>query len=470
MGITSAFSASQSGLAAVEKWAEITAGNIANADRAGFVRKSVTRGPSPGGGVQVTAIRRETDAAVERLHRIELSRAGRQEAMASGLELYTSRLGEPGSPGSLLGRIDALQSAFTHLANGPDQLALQSAAVEAAKGVAGALADTSAALSETLTTTLKRLEVSVGTLNSGLTRIGELNRQIAIVPPGTDKHAALLDEAGALLDNLSELADLRAVSDGSGRITVYTAGGTALVEGTDARILRFDEATAALFAGDVDITPGRAGARGFEEGGLAGQIFLVGEAIPLMRRQLDETARALIEGFEAADASLAPGDAGLFTDNGAAYSAAGLDGLAERIAVNMAVRPETGGEPWRLRDGINAAAQGPASDATQLYAFVDMLESEQPFDPSGQLGTSATIAGFAASLVADQQQIRVAAQERRDILLAGAASMEAVRSGISGVNRDDELQQLIEIEQSYAANSTVIRTLGEMLDTLLAAF
>jgi flagellar hook-associated protein 1 FlgK len=469
MGITSAFATSRSGLAAVEKWAEITSGNIANADRAGYVRKSVVRDPSPGGGVQVSAIRRETDAAVERLHRIEMSRAGRQDAVASGLELYTTRLGQPGASGSLLGRIDALQTAFTQLANAPDQPALQSVALEAAKGAARTLGETSTALGEVRTTARQRIDVSVGTLNAGLSRIGELNRQIALATPGTDGQAALLDEAGTILDDLSDIADLRTVTDAVGRITVYSAGGTELVEGTAVKPISWDDATASLFAGDIDITPDRAGARGFGEGRLAGEVFLLTEAIPLMQRQLDEVARTLIDGFAAADASLAPGQAGLFVDRDALYPPAPATGLAGRIEVNVAVRPDLGGDLWRIRDGIGALAEGPAADATQLNAFVEMLEGPQAFDTAAGLGTGTTFAAFTASLVADQQQLRVTAQERREALKAGAASIEAVRSGISGVNRDDELQKLIEIEQSYAANSRVIRTLTEMLDTLLAA-
>jgi flagellar hook-associated protein 1 len=469
MGISSAFAASRSGLAAVEKWAEITSGNIANGDRAGYVRKSVLREPAPGGGVLVSGIRRETDAAVERLHRIELSRVGRQEAVASGLELYTTRLGEPGAPGSLLGRVDALTSVFTQLANAPDQFALQNAAVDASRGVAQALNQTSAALREARSTALQRAETSVGTLNVGLGRIAELNKQIVFAAPGSDAQAALLDEAGMILDRLAEVADLRIVTDGQGRTSVYTAGGTALVEGPVAKTLRLDGAGPALLADDIDITPGRPGARGFEEGRLAGEMALLTETIPRMQRQLDEMARALIDGFTAADASLAPGEDGLFLDRTGAWPPAGLDGLADRIAVNDRVLTEAGGAPWRLRDGIGALAQGPAADATQLNAFVAMLEGAMTFDAAAGLGTSSTLSGFATDLVANQQQIRVSAQERRESLQAGAAALEAVRSGISGVNRDDELQKLIEIEQSYAANSTVIRTLTDMLDTLLAA-
>ena len=54
----------------------------------------------------------------------------------------------------------------------------------------------------------------------------------------------------------------------------------------------------------------------------------------------------------------------------------------------------------------------------------------------------------------------------------GAATFAAIameRSSSEGVNIDDELQKLLAIEQSYAANSQVISALTRMMDTLLAA-
>jgi flagellar hook-associated protein 1 FlgK len=465
MSITSAFGAARSGLAVVEKRAEITAGNLANADRAGYVRRTVLQGPQAMGGVMLEGIRREADTAVERLHRIELSRSGRQEAIASGLELYTTRLGEPGSEANLVVRLSDLQNAFTQLANAPEQIALQGAVLQAAEGLARTLNDTSLALGEARMLARSRIDVSVGTLNSRLARIAELNREIAVAGSGTDQRAALFDEAGTLLDDLASVADLRTVQDWQGRMTVYTSGGTALVEGANAKTLRYDDATGSLLTDTIDITPGRPGARGFAQGLLAGEIFLLQEAIPQMQLQLDEVARALIDGFEAVEG----GSPGLFVENPVPPSGAS-QGLSGRIAVNDAVRPEAGGELWRLRDGISATVQGPASDASRVNDFVAVFETAHAFDPAAGFGTSARIGEFTANLIADQQQTRVTAQVRSESLAAAAGALEAVRSGISGVDRDEELQRLVEIEQSYAANSTVIRTLTEMLDTLLAAF
>jgi flagellar hook-associated protein 1 FlgK len=73
-------------------------------------------------------------------------------------------------------------------------------------------------------------------------------------------------------------------------------------------------------------------------------------------------------------------------------------------------------------------------------------------------------------MVADQQYVRVRAQDRMETLSAGAGAIEAARMSAQGVNLDEELQKLVSIEQAYAANSQVIRSLGEMLDTLLRAF
>jgi flagellar hook-associated protein 1 FlgK len=312
--------------------------------------------------------------------------------------------------------------------------------------------------------------VSVGTLNAGLSQLAELNERILQAGQGTEREATLLDEAGALLDQLSTVADIRVSNDTSGRMKIFTAGGTELLEGTNARTIAFDDVTGTLTADGIDITPGRPGQRGFDEGAIAGQIALLGQVLPRMQLQIDETARVLIEEFAAADASLAPGAAGLFAERGNPNLPATYDGVAGRIDVNDAVRPETGGFLWRIRDGIGAVAEGPASDASQPNAFVNVFGTAQSFDPAAGLGGSVTITQFVAGLVADQQQTRVSAQQRQETLLASAASLEAVRSGISGVNIDDELQRLVEIEQAFAANSQVIRSLSEMLDTLLAAF
>jgi len=159
----------------------------------------------------------------------------------------------------------------------------------------------------------------------------------------------------------------------------------------------------------------------------------------------------------------------LFTDLGAAYDPLQLEGLAGRLSVNTAIDPATGGALWRLRDGIGAVTQGPASNSTQTIAFLTVFETAQGFDPQAGQGSTAELMNYVSGMVSDQKLVQVQAQEKLRELGGRAEAVEAARQSVQGVNLDTELQKLTLIEQSYAANAQVIQSLTQMVDTLLAA-
>lgn len=470
MSITNAFVSSRSGLAATAAWSEVTANNIANADRAGYVKRglSLTSGLN-GNGVQVTGLRRDVDSALDRMHRQEISRTATQESIADGLKVHSALLGAPGDPLSIPGRITALQSRLDELSNDPAQPALQRAALDAAAAVTTGLNTTAATLSETVSNTRAGIRSDVASLNSLLSEISDLSQRIALREPGTRDTAMLEDELGSRLDNLSGLVDLRIQRGPSGAIAVYTAGGAPLVEGRIVHPVKFSETDGKLFAGDAEITPGVAGARGFQEGQLAGRMSLLNDVLPRMQLQLDAAAEMLVVSFTEADNTVATGEFGLFTDNRIGTFPPVLGGLAAHISINEAVRGPGGDTLWRMRDGMMAAAPGPESDSTGVENMIAAFSAVQTLPSGAGLGASSRLTDYIPSMIADQQVQRSAAQGRGDSLRAGAQALETARLGFQGVNVDDELQKLATIEQSYAANAIMMRTLGDMLDTLLAA-
>lgn len=464
MSITAAFGHGRAGLAAVSVWAEATSSNIANADRPDYVRAAVRREVGTDGGLVGAQITRPRTEALDGLVRSASAREERHGAVARDLELYVARLGQPGDPGSLGSALSEIDGAFAQLAIAPEKETFQLAALDAAEAAAGTLRDVSAALDLTEARVRERVVASVAALNEGL-------RKVAGTPvPSGD---AVIDPRAADLDVLAALADVRLDSGGGGPTTLHTPSGAILVDGADAATVRFDAGTGRLLAdglvGEVEITPGVLGARGFDEGRLAGEIEMLREILPRMRAQLDQLAGGLVSAFQDADGSLATGDAGLFTDAGAPIGGAVADGLAARIAVNDLARPEAGGGAWRLRDGIGAAAQGPAGASAQVAAFVDALRAPRSFDPAAQLSADATLADYAGTLVARQVQVRIDAEDGRDAAAGRVAATSGTRDAIAGVDVDAELQTLLRIEQSYAANSRVIQTLTQMFDRLLAA-
>jgi flagellar hook-associated protein 1 len=470
MSITNAFVSSRSGLAATAAWSETTANNIANADRIGYVRRGLvlTSGPN-GTGVLVTGIRREVDSALDRMHRQEMSRTATQDALAGGLRIHASLLGKPGDPQTISGRLTALQSRLDELSNDPAQPSLQRAALDAAAELAKGLNATSATLSETAANTRAGIEVDVATLNRLLSDTAELNRRIAITAPGTRELATLEDRLATQLDDMSMLMDLRVQREAGGGIVIYTSGGTPLVEGRTVHPVSFSAADGRLFAGTAEITPNAQGVRGFAEGSLAGRFALLNDVLPRMQTQLDEMARMLVVSFAQADTTLAPGQPGLFTDAGAGFDPAMAQGLAARLMINEAVRGPAGDTLWRMRDGMGAAAPGPESANLRIEGMIAAFGVSFTLSPGAGLGAAARLTEFVPAMIADQQIAYTSAQSRGDALRAGAQTLETARLGFQGVNIDDELQQLVAIEQSYAANAVMMRTLGEMMDTLLAA-
>ncbi|MGR3322019.1 MAG: flagellar hook-associated protein FlgK [Pseudooceanicola sp.] len=470
MSLTSALNAARAGLTSTSRWAQTTSTNIANANTAGYAKRSPLLTTSGLGEPMVRGIARSVDASLDRLYRTENARTGHQSSLANALSLHAATLGGTDAADGMLTRLSDFRSAMGLLSVSPSDSALQRAAVSDAEGLAAAINRTHDGLAAATRTAQNGVSSDISQINETLSKIARLNDRIVRTDGTDDRSLSFADQLTEQLDTLSNFMDFTLQYDDTGRVQIYASGGAVILDDDEPQVISFDAATGTLLAGTTDITPGDTGARGISTGSLVGHIEFLNDTAPGMQKQLDEVARALIEGFQAADASLAPGDAGLFTDAGSALTGAYTPGLAGRIAVNDAVRPEAGGELWRIRDGMGATTQGPVGDPTQINAFAELLDGSMSFDPSAGLGDGVTLSSYISTLIASQQYARAEAETARDTAFAGAETIQAKRMSFMGVNIDDELQQLVQIEQSYAANSKLLQTVGEMVDTLLNAF
>ncbi|NDV50775.1 flagellar hook-associated protein FlgK [Salipiger sp. PrR003] len=472
MSLVSALFTSSSGLSATSKWSETTARNIANANTEGYVRKTVsftTRTPYSG-GVFVSEINREVNESINRMYRSEASKMERERTIAEGIDDYTAFLGQPNdeqSPASVLG--DFEEDLLT-LANNPGDTSVLGAAVNSAKDIAYNIRSTSDMLAQVRNEIDLEIRYEVSDLNEMMHDLAELNQNILKLEPGTLDSTEALDQMDKLVDSISGMVDIKTTRGADGRTSVYTGGGSPLVEGDSVNTVTFNADTGVMMAGDQEITPGATGARGFENGSLGGLMTLKQEVMPKFQRQLDEMAQGLIQSFEANDPSRASGDAGIFVDGttGAEYDPANLEGLASRIKVNELVDPEQGGAVYRMRDGIGATSEGASGDSTMIEAFISGLNEPMSFSSDTQLPDNVSLKTYASNLVAAQQTERTSAEDAYTVSQTSAEAIEATRLGVQGVNIDDELQTLLLIEQSYAANSKIMKSVSEMMDSLIA--
>lgn len=471
MSLSGALNTAASGLAATQTMSRITAGNVANAMTEGYVRRNalLTSTSLGTGGVLVAEIRREVDTALVRMSRSESSKMAEQQAIHEGLRDYTLFLGQPGDGTSPAEKFGAFSASMTTLVNLPSSTAAQQGVIYAAEDLAMSIRDASDRLASVRADVDMEIRYEVSDLNDLLYQLKDYNLKLRDFQPGTAEAAAYNDQVSNILDKISGITDIRVTHTSDGWVNVYVTGGAALLEGDQVQDVTYSAGDGRFFAGAQEITPGAPGIRGIQHGSLAGFAALKRDIIPEFQLQLDEYARGLIQAFEGADASLSPGQPGLFTDNGFVYDPLNLEGLASRLRVNDAVDSGSGGSAYLIRDGLGATSPGLASDTTQIQAFIDSFSVAMGADPGTGINASITLADFGSELVTAQGSSTARAEKNFNAARSAAEVIEASRRNVEGVNIDEEMQNLMLIEQSYAANSKMLTAVAEMLDTLLAA-
>ncbi|MFQ5566412.1 MAG: flagellar hook-associated protein FlgK [Paracoccaceae bacterium] len=487
MSISSALTIALSGLTATGKRAEITSGNLANALTDGYGRQTVdvSSGMLGGIGTGVTVIgaHRASSPELTSARRIaDGDLAGRQGQLDALVRLERS-LGAIDGEDTLATRVLAFEAALRRLAETPELAPRQAAAAAAASDVAMRLNQISTESARVRQTADAEIARQVSEVNGALTKIARLNRQIQIFASSGRDTASLVDQREQLIDRVASIVPIREQMRPGGVVELTTAQGLVLVD-TRAREIAFTPtpvitapmrynggagALSGLTLNGVDITPGGPGSQAIAGGALAAQFDIRDRIAPEVSDRADALAADLIGRLAAPglDPTLAPGDPGLFTDDGTAYDPLNLAGLAGRIRLNAAVDPGAGGDPALLRDGLGAAAPGPAANGDLPRALLDALTATASVTAVPGLSPALSFSQAVAGLVELTAFDRVSAEGDVAAFSSTRETLASAEAEVIGVDTDAELQALIQIEQAYAANVQVIQTASRMLDQLM---
>ena len=196
--------------------------------------------------------------------------------------------------------------------------------------------------------------------------------------------------------------------------------------------------------------------------------------------QLDQIAQGLIATFAESDQTggSAPTIAGLFTDGSSTDIPASVTGLASSLTVSATVDPSQGGDVTLLRDGgINAGgnsaytanATGAAGYSTHLTATLAKVDATHTFDATSGGDASGTLVSYAGSSVSWLEAARQAASTASTNKAAVVTQTTTNLSSATGVNLDDQLSKMLDLEHSYQASAELLTTVKSMLDSLLSA-
>lgn len=438
------------GLVAQLKSIEVAGQNIANANSPGYSRQVALHSTVFSGetssvhssvqniamsGVEVTEVYRQYDAFL--IARVRELTAHSQEVTARHdvLSRLEELLHEPGEATIGTGMED-LWVSFGQLATNPRSEAARNTVLYHARALAGSFAETARDMEALQGEMAQRLRTDVQRLNALTASLAEVNSRIvaSAAAPGAAAPNALVDERDRLLQQVAELADIKAVERSHGAVQVFLAGRT-LVDGTAHAAVELERSAGSLqlVLGDIPFTD--------VGGALQGQLVAYNEDIPKYMSLLDDVAREVMDqvntihemGYDM------DGDAGqdFFTGTGARDMAVVVE------AHTLAMSEASDGSDGVIAQRLASLGQSPATEDKDPLTF--------------------QYASFISELGAQTSTLAVRRENTQ--MLTEFARLR--QDNLSGVSLDEELTDLVRFQQAYAASARMLTAIDEALDVLI---
>ena len=466
MSLSVALQVAQSALSTRQKETAVLSRNITNASQDGYTRKTalvstLQASDGSGGGVYISAIARATDRAMFSNLITSTSVGERSDAYLDGLTRLADTIGDTEqniSPAAVLGELETALQAYGAM---PSDSVLAGQVLSAANSMVATLNSASASVQAERENADSQIAESVATINDQLARIETLNKEIVSGSElGRDVTDAMDARDQAVLA-LSAQIGIKTQTRENNDLVITTESGVMMFE-TTARTVTFEQTDtfSASTEGNsvrVDGVPvaGPNARMEISTGRIAGLIAVRDEAAVTYQHQLDGIATGLISAF-----SESAGD-GIFTLAGTPDASPAVD-----IQVNTALDSE---HLDLIRDGINTDYNPSdyASYGDRIQQLLSNLDATMTFASNTGVDTTGTLTDFAASSVSWLEAARQSANTVADNQTITLNRVTESYSNATGVNIDEEMQNMLEIERSYTATAKLISTIDEMLDQLL---
>lgn len=481
MSLTSALNTAQAIFRNTGDQTSVISTNIANDGNANYVRRAPVVVNTIYGASTVNTERAQQMALLRQLTSAT-SASSAQDTLLDGLTTLSNALGGNDYELSPSTYIAQLQNSLEAFAASPGEYTLAATVVTDAQDVAKSLNKASTTVQNLRAEADAKIVSEVAELNRLLGEFKTVNDTVVgATAIGADASNAL-DSRDTLLKQISQIVGIDASLRANGDMVIYTSDGTTLFETlprtvTFSRTVNYDATVTGngIYVDGVAIEPGEGGNTS-ANGSLSALLQLRDEIAPTFQIQLDEVARGLIEAFAETDPlGVAADMPGLFTSASGTIPASGTveAGLAATITVSTAVIASAGGNPMLVRDGgINGATYdwntSDNSGFTKLLMkYSDALDADRPFDASADLKTTMSVMTFASGSIGWLEELRSNATTASDNKVALYERSFQSYSSETGVNLDEELSLLLDVEQSYKATAKLVSTIDEMLQAVL---
>ena len=230
MSLTNIIQSSLTGLSAAQAGLKTTTDNVANVNTEGYARTRVTQTTARFGGVDVTGVERIVDSFLEKASRDANSEAAKTSVVSDLLDRLQLQFGTTDDENSVFGQ---LNQAFNSIGG----VALEGSGIAS---IATALADIQAVFDEAtrlsnevnslITESDDRINSDLQRLNTLLRELDDVNNQMGTTAAAGVDDSTLVNAQSSLLQQISEIMDIRTQSNSDGSIWVKTSSGMPLLD------------------------------------------------------------------------------------------------------------------------------------------------------------------------------------------------------------------------------------------------
>jgi len=442
-------------LAAQESAINTTGHNIANVNTPGYSRQRTLFIPSRpeatpwgmmGAGVDIATIEQLRDKFIDTEIRSELQDFGKWEYKERIFSQIETIYNEPSDVG-LSAVLREFWDSWSQLANDPQSSSSRERVKQTGVALTNKFHNLDSRLKNLQSEMNEELKHNIKDLNINLRQVADLNKQIVQNENNGNMANDYRDRRSVLLEEISKMANINVTENEHGSVTL-TLDGNILVERDTVNMLETGEKSIGYIALSSPRMANTGRTVSILSGKLKGIMEMRDDVVGRQQEQLNEIASALIHDVNAI--------------HQAGY---GRDGLSGRnffdsnsinignIALDSSILEDAG--------KIAASADGTVGNG-EVALQVGALESSKIMT-----NDTVTVEDYFAAMIGT---IGVQAQEsgfmfeNQDLMVN---QLKNQQDSMAGVSLDEEMTNLIRYQHAYQAAARLVRTVDEMMETLV---
>ncbi len=460
MSLISAIDNATSSMRAIQADMQVVSSNVSNAGVDGYTKKSLnlsadTNGTDGTGGIRITGYDRATSDAVLKL----LNQAISDDGLRSTQQTYLSRiqdlLGSTQSDPALSQALSDFAATWQSFAAAPEAGTNKQDVIYKAQNLTRTITSLAAGLDKIESDANLEVSTSIIQLNSSLNRIHELNNEISAAEASGQSSVDQQDLRDVEVQKISALLKVTVIQRPGGRISIFTPGGSSLLDNTpnqyawNGTIITESgvDKTSVLRGGKLEALIGI-----LDQGTSAATLNDPGKAsIYKIEEQLDAIVDLLVNpantfaiAYDSATTVAGEQAAAFFTAGTTRYN----------FSLNASIANGT--------TTVKSAAATPVAD--------DLNLSTRSISAGNLSTTNVSYTTFANAIIATQNQNTKQIEDFASIYTTQKDNYSKRLKDDTGVNVDEEIVRLTELQNNYSASARVISTVKQLFDIINGLF